>query len=148
MRMWQELVKRSPYHKATSNDVDWMQKVKMQGAIQKWVDHSISVTINLPSDAKEELVGELYVTCLEKWLQGSHGIPGRIQVRCPGGQRQERRMQKPISPSSDPGSWMPRFSGLRTTMKTGSPLLACWMEDPMKSSQVARRKIPSPFLPR
>ncbi|MDF1550986.1 MAG: adenosylcobalamin-dependent ribonucleoside-diphosphate reductase, partial [Bacteroidales bacterium] len=52
-----ELVKKSPYYKATSNDVDWMQKVKMQGAIQKWVDHSISVTINLPSDAKKELVG-------------------------------------------------------------------------------------------
>ncbi len=66
----QELVKRSPYHKATSNDVDWMQKVKMQGAIQKWVDHSISVTINLPSDVKEELVGELYV---HAWKNGCKG---------------------------------------------------------------------------
>ena len=66
----QELVKRSPYYKATSNDVDWMQKVKMQGAIQKWVDHSISVTINLPSDAKEELVGELYV---HAWKSGCKG---------------------------------------------------------------------------
>ena len=67
----QELVKRSPYHKATSNDVDWMQKVKMQGAIQKWVDHSISVTINLPSDVKEELVGELYVNA---WKNGCKGV--------------------------------------------------------------------------
>jgi ribonucleoside-diphosphate reductase alpha chain len=66
----QELVKRSPYHKATSNDVDWMQKVKMQGAIQKWVDHSISVTINLPSDVKKELVGELYV---HAWKNGCKG---------------------------------------------------------------------------
>ncbi len=66
----QELVKRSPYHKSTSNDVDWMQKVKMQGAIQKWVDHSISVTINLPSDAKEALVGELYVNA---WKNGCKG---------------------------------------------------------------------------
>ncbi len=66
----EELVKRSPYYKATSNDVDWMQKVKMQGAIQKWVDHSISVTINLPSDAKEELVGDLYV---HAWKNGCKG---------------------------------------------------------------------------
>ena len=67
----QELVKRSPYHKATSKDVDWVQKVKMQGAIQKWVDHSISVTINLPSNAKEELVGELYVNA---WKSGCKGV--------------------------------------------------------------------------
>ena len=67
----EELVKQSPYHKATSNDVDWMKKVKMQGAIQKWVDHSISVTINLPSDAKEELVGDLYV---KAWESGCKGV--------------------------------------------------------------------------
>ena len=67
----QELVKRSPYHKATSKDVDWMQKVKMQGAIQKWVDHSISVTINLPTEAKEDLVGELYVNA---WKSGCKGV--------------------------------------------------------------------------
>jgi ribonucleoside-diphosphate reductase alpha chain len=67
----QELVKRSPYYKATSNDVDWMQKVKMQGAIQKWVDHSISVTINLPADVKEELVGELYINA---WKSGCKGV--------------------------------------------------------------------------
>ena len=67
----QELVKRSPYYKATSNDVDWMQKVKMQGAIQKWVDHSISVTINLPADVKEELVGDLYVLA---WKSGCKGV--------------------------------------------------------------------------
>jgi len=67
----EELVKRSPYHKATSNDVDWMKKVKMQGAIQKWVDHSISVTINLPSNAKESLVGELYV---KAWESGCKGV--------------------------------------------------------------------------
>jgi len=65
-----ELVSRSPYYKATSNDVDWLQKVKMQGRIQKWVDHSISVTINLPSDVSEELVGELY---MEAWKSGCKG---------------------------------------------------------------------------
>lgn len=65
-----DLVSRSPYYKATSNDVDWMQKVKMQGRVQKWVDHSISVTINLPSDVSEELVGQLYI---EAWKSGCKG---------------------------------------------------------------------------
>src|SRR5690554_5633273 len=66
-----KIVKKSPYYKATSNDVDWMSKVKMQGAVQKWVDHSISVTINLPNDASEELVGKLY---LEAWQAGCKGV--------------------------------------------------------------------------
>lgn len=66
-----ELVTKSPYYKATSNDVDWLAKVRMQGRIQKWVDHSISVTINLPSDVKEELVGELY---MEAWKSGCKGV--------------------------------------------------------------------------
>lgn len=66
-----KLVKKSPYYKATSNDIDWMSKVKMQGAVQKWVDHSISVTINLPNDATEELVGRLY---LEAWEAGCKGV--------------------------------------------------------------------------
>ena len=66
-----ELVKVSPYFKATSNDVDWLAKVRMQGRIQKWVDHSISVTINLPADAKEELVGELF---FEAWKTGCKGV--------------------------------------------------------------------------
>ncbi len=65
-----ELVARSPYYHATANDVNWMEKVKMQGAIQKWVDHSISVTINLPNDVSEELVGQLYV---EAWKCGCKG---------------------------------------------------------------------------
>ena len=65
-----ELVAKSPYYKATSNDVDWLQKVRMQGRIQKWVDHSISVTINLPADVSEELVDALYV---EAWKCGCKG---------------------------------------------------------------------------
>ena len=65
-----ELVAQSPYYKATANDVDWLEKVKMQGAIQKWVDHSISVTINLPNDVSEELVGKLYE---EAWRCGCKG---------------------------------------------------------------------------
>lgn len=65
-----DLVARSPYHKATANDVDWLMKVRMQGAIQKWVDHSISVTVNLPNDVSEELVGKLYE---EAWRSGCKG---------------------------------------------------------------------------
>ncbi len=65
------LIEQSPYSQATSNDVDWFSKVSMQGAIQKWVDHSISVTINLPNDVKEELVGDLYV---KAWEVGCKGV--------------------------------------------------------------------------
>lgn len=65
-----DLVEKSPYFKATSNDVDWLEKVRMQGRVQKWVDHSISVTINLPNDVTEELVGRLYV---EAWRSGCKG---------------------------------------------------------------------------
>ena len=65
-----DLVAKSPYYKATSNDVDWLQKVRMQGRVQKWVDHSISVTINLPADVSEELVDSLYV---EAWKCGCKG---------------------------------------------------------------------------
>ena len=66
----EKIIAKSPYYKATANDVDWIAKVKMQGAIQKWVDHSISVTINLPAEAKEELVSELYLTA---WKSGCKG---------------------------------------------------------------------------
>lgn len=66
----EDLVKRSPYYKATSADVDWLEKVRMQGRVQKWVDHSISVTINLPSDVTEELVNNLYK---EAWRVGCKG---------------------------------------------------------------------------
>ncbi|MCD7711110.1 MAG: adenosylcobalamin-dependent ribonucleoside-diphosphate reductase [Porphyromonadaceae bacterium] len=65
-----EIISHSPYYKATSNDIDWIQKVRMQGRVQKWVDHSISVTINLPSDVTEELVNSLYV---EAWRCGCKG---------------------------------------------------------------------------
>ena len=64
------IVERSPYYKATANDVDWVNKVRMQGEVQKWVDHSISVTINLPNDISEEMVGRLYV---EAWRSGCKG---------------------------------------------------------------------------
>lgn len=66
----QKIIQKSPYYQATSNDVDWLAKVRMQGEIQKWVDHSISVTINIPKDATEELVSELYMTA---WKSGCKG---------------------------------------------------------------------------
>jgi ribonucleoside-diphosphate reductase alpha chain len=66
-----KIIEQSPYYKATSNDVDWLSKVEMQGAIQKWVDHSISVTINIPNDATEELVNQLY---LKAWEVGCKGV--------------------------------------------------------------------------
>lgn len=67
----EKVVKKSPFYKATANDVDWVNKVKMQGAIQKWVDHSISVTVNVPASASEELIGEIYVT---GWKSGCKGV--------------------------------------------------------------------------
>ena len=67
----QEIIAKSPYYKATSNDVDWLSKVRMQGEVQKWVDHSISVTINLPTHASEDLVDQLYVTA---WQSGCKGV--------------------------------------------------------------------------
>jgi ribonucleoside-diphosphate reductase alpha chain len=66
-----KIVAKSPYYKATSNDVDWLSKVRLQGAVQKWIDHSISVTINLPNNVSEELVGKLY---LEAWKAGCKGV--------------------------------------------------------------------------
>ena len=66
-----EWLKASPYYKATANDIDWVAKVKMQGAIQKWVDHSISVTVNLPNEVTEELVADVYRTA---WECGCKGI--------------------------------------------------------------------------
>ena len=66
----QKLIEKSPYHKATSNDVDWVSKVKMQGMIQKWVDHSISVTVNLPEDISEEMVAKVYQTAWESGCKG------------------------------------------------------------------------------
>jgi len=66
----QGILKESPYYKATSNDVDWVEKVRMQGEVQKWVDHSISVTVNLPKDVKEELVSDVYTTAWESGCKG------------------------------------------------------------------------------
>ncbi len=66
----QEIIKKSPYYKATSADIDWVSKVKMQGRIQKWVDHSISVTVNIPEDTPKEKVGDIYMTAWESGCKG------------------------------------------------------------------------------
>lgn len=66
-----KIIAQSPYHKATANDVDWVEKVRLQGAVQKWVDHSISVTVNVPEDVDEELVSKIYMT---GWKTGCKGI--------------------------------------------------------------------------
>jgi ribonucleoside-diphosphate reductase alpha chain len=94
------IIAKSPYYKATANDVDWIAKVKMQGAIQKWVDHSISVTINLPAEAKEELVSELYLTA---WKSGCKGATvyrdgSRAGVLISG--KNEARQDRPKRPKS------------------------------------------------
>ena len=96
----ESIIAKSPYYKATANDVDWIAKVKMQGAIQKWVDHSISVTINLPAEAKEELVSDLYLTA---WKSGCKGATvyrdgSRNGVLIAG--KTEMRPEKPKRPKS------------------------------------------------
>ncbi|HDR89485.1 MAG TPA: adenosylcobalamin-dependent ribonucleoside-diphosphate reductase [Bacteroidetes bacterium] len=96
----EELVKESPYYKATSNDVDWLAKVRMQGEIQKWVDHSISVTINLPQQVQESLVSELYLTA---WKSGCKGATiyrdgSRNGVLVTGEKKNEQAVQFPKRP--------------------------------------------------
>ena len=66
----QEIIAKSPYYKATANDIDWVSKVKMQGEMQKWVDHSISVTVNIPAETTEELVSQIYLTAWECGCKG------------------------------------------------------------------------------
>lgn len=66
-----KIIEKSPYHKATANDVDWVEKVRLQGAVQKWVDHSISVTVNVPEDVDEKMVSDIYMT---GWKSGCKGI--------------------------------------------------------------------------
>jgi ribonucleoside-diphosphate reductase alpha chain len=94
------IVAKSPYHKATANDVDWVAKVRMQGAIQKWVDHSISVTINLPAEVKEELVSELYLTA---WKEGCKGATvyrdgSRAGVLVSNNKEEKKKEWSPVRP--------------------------------------------------
>lgn len=102
-----KLVKESPYHKATSNHIDWVAKVKMQGAMQKWVDHSISVTVNLPEDVTEELVDEVYRTA---WRSGCKGVTvyrdgSRAGVLV---KKDKKKGKSTDSADSEPDNGMPR----------------------------------------
>ena len=90
-----ELLSQSPYHKATANDVDWVEKVRMQGAIQKWVDHSISVTVNLPNDITEEVVNEIYITA---WKSGCKGCTIYRDGSRPGVMIEVKKKDKPEMP--------------------------------------------------
>jgi ribonucleoside-diphosphate reductase alpha chain len=96
----EKIIAKSPYYKAGANDVDWIAKVRMQGAIQKWVDHSISVTINLPAEAKEELVSELYMTA---WKSGCKGATvyrdgSRSGVLIAGNSKKDTHVERPKRP--------------------------------------------------
>ncbi|MFN8240106.1 MAG: adenosylcobalamin-dependent ribonucleoside-diphosphate reductase [Bacteroidales bacterium] len=97
----EKILAKSPFYKASANDVDWIAKVRMQGAIQKWVDHSISVTINLPGDAKEELVSELYLTAWKSGCKGAtvyrDGSRSGVLIAS-GGSKQEIMPEKPKRP--------------------------------------------------
>lgn len=101
-----ELVAQSPYYKATSNDVDWVAKVKMQGEMQKWVDHSISVTINLPNEVDEELVNELYITAWRVGCKGCtvyrDGSRSGVLVAAEEKKKEEEQEDEPRIESSDP----------------------------------------------
>lgn len=101
-----KIIEVSPYYKATSNDVDWLSKVEMQGAIQKWVDHSISVTINIPNDATEELVNQLYI---KAWEVGCKGVTvyrdgSRSGVLISSEEKKEEKpdVVKPVFPTKRP----------------------------------------------
>ena len=100
------LIARSPYYKATANDVDWLMKVRMQGAIQKWVDHSISVTINLPNNVDEALVNRLYV---EAWNSGCKGCTvyrdgsrSGVMISVDKKKKKEGEAAKPAAPCRHP----------------------------------------------
>ncbi len=99
----QEIVKKSPYYKATSADVDWINKVRMQGRIQKWVDHSISVTINMPEDVSEDLVDKLYITA---WQEGCKGLTiyreGSRQGVLVSGKKDKKKQQQEEKQENQP----------------------------------------------
>jgi len=100
----EELVQSSPYYKATSNDIDWVAKVKMQGRMQKWVDHSISVTVNLPKDVTEELVSEVYKTAWEFGCKGvtvyRDGSRSGVLVAAKDGENKEQVLKTKDRPKS------------------------------------------------
>ena len=101
-----ELVARSPYHKATANDVDWLMKVEMQGAIQRWVDHSISVTVNLPNNVDEELVDRLYMTAWKSGCKGCtiyrDGCRSGVLISVDDKKKKEKKAESELPPCQPP----------------------------------------------
>ncbi len=95
-----KMVEKSPYYKATANDIDWVSKVKMQGAIQKWVDHSISVTVNLPNEVTEELVAKVYQTAWESGCKGvtvyRDGSRAGVLFDSKGGKKKDSEYKPPL----------------------------------------------------
>jgi ribonucleoside-diphosphate reductase alpha chain len=103
-RSLKKLIKKSPYHKATSGDIDWVSKVKMQGSVQKWVDHSISVTVNVPEDVDEKLVSEIYQTA---WESGCKGMTiyrdgSRSGVLVSNEEKKQAEQEKPFPETNAP----------------------------------------------
>lgn len=142
-------VAASPYHGATANDIDWVAKVKMQGEIQKWVDHSISVTVNLPNDVSEALVADVYRTA---WECGCKGVTV-YRDGCREGvlidkkkKRQKRRTGRPFSNAPNRSRRTSCVS--KTATKTGSPSSACRMDALTKSSRVKSKRTPCIFRPK
>ena len=129
-----EWVAASPYHGATANDIDWVAKVKMQGAIQKWVDHSISVTVNLPNNVSEALVADVYRTA---------AATACCWRRTPRAGRSARSI--PARCRSVPSRFLPTSCGSRTARRTGSPSWACRAGVPTRSSRVRSRRTPCSF---
>lgn len=142
-------VAASPYHGATANDIDWVAKVKMQGEIQKWVDHSISVTVNLPNDVSEALVADVYRTA---WECGCKGVTV-YRDGCREGvlidkkkKRQKRRTDRPFSNAPNRSQRTSCVS--KTATKTGSPSSACRTDALTKSSRVKSKRMPCIFRPK
>ncbi|MBQ7664996.1 MAG: adenosylcobalamin-dependent ribonucleoside-diphosphate reductase [Bacteroidaceae bacterium] len=100
------LVAQSPYYKATANDVDWLMKVEMQGAIQKWVDHSISVTVNLPNNVDEELVDRLYMTAWKSGCKGCtiyrDGCRSGVLISVDDKKKKEKKAESELPPCQPP----------------------------------------------
>lgn len=100
------LVAQSPYYKATANDVDWLMKVEMQGAIQKWVDHSISVTVNLPNNVDEELVNRLYMTAWKSGCKGCtiyrDGCRSGVLISVDDKKKKEKKAESELPPCQPP----------------------------------------------
>jgi ribonucleoside-diphosphate reductase alpha chain len=146
----QEVIAQSPYYKATSNDIDWVSKVKMQGDIQKWVDHSISVTVNVPNDASEELVSDIYRTA---WESGCKGMTIYRDGSRSGVLISADEKKSGDADSEDfkellhnaPEGWKLMWFVFKIIMRNGWQLLGKSMANPMRFSQV--KPMISSFLP-